>query len=403
MTTYDRDYGRPLSVEEAERALNEARGVGSPFAAPLVSQTVAEMRAYPPGRPWRAVAEELGIPPEELLLLAANENVLGPSPLAIAAAEKALSAVNYYPDGASSDLKAALARHLGVGPERIVVGNGSNDIIELLVRTFVQPEEAVITAWPSFVVYRLVAQAHSRVALTVPLSNDRYDLTSLGAHVDHRTKIVFIANPNNPTGTYITRRELGAFLDRIPKQVIVVLDEAYIEYVDAPDFPNGLLDFPGRPRLVVLRTFSKAYGLAGLRVGYGVMDPELVDYVERVRQPYNVSAVSQAAAVAALEDREHVERSRRMVRDGMAQVVEGLAELGLAHVPSQANFIVVKLPCDGATVQGELRKRGIMVRAMAPYGMPESVRFTIGTREMNARVLETLREIIPAVRRNGAV
>lgn len=389
MTSYDQDYGQPLTGD-----------IPSPFrpAMPghgrLVSPSIDSMRAYPPGKPWRALAAELGIPPEELLLLAANENVLGPSERAVAAAQGALAGAHLYPDGASTELKDALAQKLGVDAARIVVGNGSNDIIDLLVRTFVGPDELVASAWPSFVVYRLVAQAAGKDAVLAPLHRDRYDLAALAALIDYRTKLVFIANPNNPTGTYVTKRELSSFLERIPPTVIVVLDEAYFEYVVAPDYPSGLTDFPGRSRLVVLRTFSKAHGLAGLRIGYGVMDPELVEYIDRVRQPYNVSSVAQAAAIAALEDDAHVEQSRKMVRAGMAQLEAGFTKLGLSFVPSQANFIVVRVPGEGDRVQADLKKRGVLVRGMSAYGMPSAVRLTVGTEAMNARVLAALGEVL---------
>lgn len=391
MTTYDRDYGRPITLEEAKKALGQAdRGPD----APLVSASVAAMRAYPPAKPWRIVAEELGIAPSELMLLAANENVLGPSPKAVEAAKAAAGEANLYPDGGCNALKDKIASKFDVDRDRIVIGNGSNEIIELLVRTFVGPNETVLTAWPSFVVYRLVAQAASRDAIVAPLRRDKYDLSALAALVDHRTKVVFIANPNNPTGTYVTKRELATFLDRIPRSVIVVIDEAYVEYTTAADFPNGLTDFAGRPRLAVLRTFSKIYGLAGYRVGYGVMDPELVDYVERVRQPYNVNVVAQAAALAALDDDEHVARSRTMATEGKAQLTAGLGDLGLEVVPSEANFMVVKLASDGEPVQQALRSRGILVRSMGGYGMPNSIRVTVGPPETNQRVISALEEIL---------
>jgi histidinol-phosphate aminotransferase len=389
MTSYDQDYGPPVS-SDAHRL---------PSIGRLVSPSIESLRAYPPGRPWRALAHELGIPESELLMLAANENVLGPSPKALEAAKRVLSEVNLYPDGAAHELKAKLAAKLSVDPARLVIGNGSNEIIELLVRTFVGPDETVVTAWPSFVVYRLATQAQGRDVILAPLYKDKYDLAALAALVDYRTKLVFIANPNNPTGTFVTRRELASFLDRIPRTVIVVIDEAYFEYTATADYPNALVDLPKRDRLVVLRTFSKAYGLAGLRVGYGVMDQELVDYVDRVRQPYNVSVVAQAAATAALEDEEHLEKSRAMVREGMQQLELGFASLGLAWIPSQANFVVVRLPVEGQIVQTELRKRGILVRAMAAYAMPDSVRITVGTKEANARVIDALSSILRATRR----
>ena len=355
---------------------------------------MAALHAYPPARPWRLVAEELGVAESEVLLLAANENVLGPSPKAVAATMDAMREAHLYPDGACSILREKLTQKHKVSSDRIVVGNGSNEIIELLVRTFVQPGETVVTAWPSFVVYRLVAQAHGRDTILAPLRRDRYDLNAMAALIDHRTKLVFIANPNNPTGTYVTKRELNTFLERIPSSVIVVIDEAYVEYTTAEDCPDALTDLAERPRMVVLRTFSKIYGLAGLRVGYGIMDPELVDYVERVRQPYNVNTVAQLAAAAALDDDEHVEKSRKLVSDGMAQLTPAIEKIGLESVASQANFLVIKLPFDGLIAQAELRKRAVLVRSMGGYGMPNSIRINIGTEQMNDRVIACLSEIV---------
>ncbi len=388
MTSYDQDYGQPVTGD-----LPPALHAAMRHRARLVSPSIEAMRAYPPGKPWRHVAAELGLPESELLLLAANENMHGASPRALEAAQRALADAHLYPDGNATDLKAALARKLDVDPRRLVVGNGSNEIIELLVRTFVGADESVVSAWPSFVVYRLAAQAQGRDAVLAPLFRDRYDLPALASLIDHRTKIVFIANPNNPTGTYVTKRELGAFLERIPRNVIVVLDEAYFEYASAPDYPSGLTDFPGYDRLVVLRTFSKAHGLAGLRVGYGVMDPELVDFVDRVRQPYNTSVVAQAAALAALDDTDHLAQVVARTRAGRGQLEDGLRALKLGWVPSQANFVVVHTPLDGEVAQAQLKKQGILVRSMAAYAMPRSIRVTVGTEEMNVRTLAALRTL----------
>jgi histidinol-phosphate aminotransferase len=382
--------------EESEVALREslrARAKLGPVSN-LVNPRVADLAPYPPGKPWRDTAAELGVPASELMMLAANENVLGPSPRALAAAGAALGEAHLYPDGAASHLKAALARRHGVGVDHVVVGNGSNELIELLIRTFVGPQETVVTAWPSFVVYRLAAQSLGREALLAPLRNDRFDLAALAALVNPRTKLVFIANPNNPTGTHLSRRALATFLERIPPPTLVVLDEAYFEYASAEDYPDGIRDFAQFPRLVVLRTFSKAYGLAGLRVGYGVMDPTLAGYLERVRQPYNVSSVAQAAALAALEDREHLEASQRLVKAGLAQLERGLSALGLAPVPSQANFILVRTGRDAAGLVGALRARGVLVRDMRGYDMPDTLRITVGTEAMNARVLDALAETV---------
>ncbi len=386
----------PITAAEAERAIAEAaRGLpGAPMDPTLVGPDVASMTPYRPGLPIQDVAKDIGLPTSEILRLAANENVLGPSEKAIEAAQKALFEVNWYPDGGCSLLRAALAERHATSPDQIVVGNGSNELIELLVRTFVGPGETVVTSWPSFAVYRLVTQAAGRECLIAPLRDDRFELSAMAALVDRRTKLVFIANPNNPTGTYVPRRQLAAFLDRIPRSVIVVVDEAYHEYVTAEDYPDSIRDFRGRSRLVVLRTFSKIYGLAALRVGYGVMEPSLVHYIDCVRQPYNVNMVAQAAALAALEDEDHVARSQRMVRDGKAELRKGIEAMGLYAVPTEANFMVVRFPQPAAPIAEALRTRGVLVRDMRGYDMPDTIRLTIGTRAMNLKVLEVLREVL---------
>lgn len=384
-----------MTEAEAARAIAEAaRSLAGVAASTLVSVDIASMTPYAPGRPWRALAAELGVPESDLCLLAANENVIGPSQLGIAAARAALEEVNLYPDGGATALRAALAERHGVTPDHIAVGNGSNEIIELLVRTFVGPGETVVTAWPSFVVYRLVTQAAGREILIAPLRDDRYDLSALAALVDQRTKLVFIANPNNPTGTYVPRRHLAAFLDRIPRSVIVVLDEAYHEYVTAEDYPDGTRDFKAHPRLVVLRTFSKIFGLAGLRIGYGVMDPLLVRFIDCVRQPYNTSSVAQAAALGALGDEEHVRVSQRLVRDGMVLLTDKFRGLGLEVVPSQANFLLVKLGRPAAPLVAAMRQRGVLVRDMRGYDLPDTIRLTVGTRAQNLVVAELVEELL---------
>lgn len=392
-TGRDRFGGRVPSGESDRALLDPRLRASSGAESQLVGAEIASLSPYRPGRPWRLVAAELGVRDEELLMLHANENVLGPSQAAIEAGRAALAEVNLYPDGGAMVLREALAKRHGVTPEQIAVGNGSNEIIELLVRTFVGPGETVVTAWPSFVVYRLITQASGREILNAPLRDDRYDLAALAALIDRRTKLVFIANPNNPTGTYLPKRSIAAFLDRIPRSVIVVLDEAYAEYATAPDYPDGVRDFGSRPRTVVLRTFSKIYGLAGLRIGYGVMERELVQYLDCVRQPYNVSSIAQAAALAALGDEDHVRRSQELVVEGRATLEQGLGPLGLKVVPSQANFVLVKLPTDGAPVVERLRAKGILVRDMRGYDMAQTIRVTIGTAAMNRRVIDALAEI----------
>lgn len=364
----------------------------------LVGAGVAALQPYAFGPPWKTQARELGFEPSDFHLLAANENVLGPSPRAIEAARDAVSDVHLYPDAGATALRARLAERHDVPTDHIVVGNGSNEVIELLIRTFVQPGETIVTAWPSFVVYRLAAQAANREALVAPLRGNRYDLAGLAGLVDQRTKLVFIANPNNPTGTYVRKRELAAFLDRIPPHVIVVIDEAYYEYVTAADFPDGMAALRSRPRVVVLRTFSKVFGLAALRVGYGVMDPNLARYLHAVRQPFNVSGVAQAAALAALDDADHLESSQRLVQTELPWLTSALQSLGLEPIPSQANFCCVRCPFDATALTEHLRQRGSLVRVMAGYDMPDCIRTTIGTRAQNTRLIENIRTYLEAAR-----
>lgn len=387
------DPALPVTPVDAAQAIQAAAQsqLAGPHAS-LVTPEIAAMAPYKPGKPWRDVAEELGLPPGDIKLLAANENVLGPSPKAVEAATAALADANWYPDGGFTRLRAALAARHGVPPEHIAVGNGSNEIIELLVRAFLGPNQTMVTAWPSFVVYRLVTQAAGREALLAPLRDDRYDLSALAALVDARTKLVFIANPNNPTGTYVPKRELAAFLERIPRSVLVVIDEAYAEFADAPDYPDAVADFGHQSRVVVLRTFSKAYGLAGLRVGYGVMDPALVHFLDCVRQPYNVNVAAQAAALAALSDDAYLRASKRLAKEGKAQLADGLAKLGFTPIPSQANFLCARLPDQrpSAPIVEALRKEGILVRDMRGYDMPDTLRITAGTSPQNEAVLDAV-------------
>jgi histidinol-phosphate aminotransferase len=324
--------------------------------------------------------------------LASNENPLGPSPLASKAAARAMTELHRYPDAIASRLRDALAERHDVPPDHVVVGNGSTELIQLLVRAFVQPGQTVVCPWPSFVMFRLAAQAANREVLTAPLRGYRTDLAALAALVDQRTKLVFVSNPNNPTGTYVTRRELSAFLDRIPPHVVVVLDEAYFEYVTAHDFPDGVSALRSRDRMVVLRTFSKVFGLAGARVGYAVMDPRLARFIHAVRGPYNVNAVAQAAAMAALIDIDHLERTQRMVRTEMPRLREGLAGLGFEAIPSQANFLCVQAKGPAAPVVEALRHRGVLVAPLDGYDLPQCFRCTVGDTAMNDVLLAALQD-----------
>ncbi|MEM1023222.1 MAG: histidinol-phosphate transaminase [Myxococcota bacterium] len=324
------------------------------------------------------------------LRLFSNENPLGPSPLAIEAVRASVERAHQYPDPQAEALKERLAQRHDVSTEEIVVGHGSTELIDRLVRTFVQPGQTVVAAWPSFVMFSRSAHAANREILQAPLRSFRTDLAALAGLVDIRTKLVFICNPNNPTGSYVTRRELNAFLDRIPPHVIVAVDEAYYEFATARDFPDAVSAVRSRPRTAVLRTFSKVFGLAGLRVGYGVMDPELVGPIESARPPYDAARTSLSAAHAALDDVEHIERSQRMVFSERRRMSEALRGLGLEPLPSQANFICVRCPDLAEPRIAHLSAAGIEVASLQGYDMPEAFRLAIGTPSMNARVLDAL-------------
>lgn len=387
---------RPLTSQELMKAMVDAAHGGPQREDPILARPdIAALPPYQPKPSYLDVARDLGLELSELLQLSANENPLGASPHAIARAQATLTQTHRFPDSHAGLLRRALARRFAVGADWIAVGNGSNELIELLVRAFVGPGQTVVGAWPSYVLYRLVTLAAGRQMLLAPLRQDRYDLAGLAALVDQRTKIVFIANPNNPTGTYVPRRQLSSFLTRIPKEVIVVLDEAYYGYVEAGDFPDGLSFVRSRPRLVVLRTFSKAYGLAGLRIGYGIMSPDMVRTIDTVRHLYNVNAVAQAAALGALEDEGHLLASQRAAREGVAQLTEGLERLGLEVTPSQANFVMVRFPVPAGPIVARLRMQGALVRDLSGYELPEAIRLSCGRPADNDRLLKMLAELRP--------
>ncbi len=380
------------SVPEAEAARAVAEAQRTEYGGTtLVGPEVAGLPPFAPsGHYWIDLVRSHG---DRALLMSANENPLGPSPEAVAAMQQALGDAHRFPDPESRALKEAVAAHHQVSVASVAIGCGVNELIERLVRIFVGPGETIVSGWPSYAVYRLVAYAASREMLVAPLREHRYDLSALAALVDVRTKLVFIANPNNPTGTYVPHRALIAFLERIPRSVIVVLDEAYAEFADAPDFPDSLSLLKLRPRLVILRTFSKAYGLAGLRIGYGVMDPELVPYFDRVRQAHNVSSVAQAGALAALVDQAHVTASRRLVRKGAQRLATALERLGLAPIPSQTNFVSAAFPRHAEKVKDALAERGGFVRRLVGYDMPEFLRFSVGRPHDIELLIEYLDEL----------
>lgn len=369
---------------------------------PLVEPHIESLVPYVPGKPIEETEREYGI--TGIAKLASNENCLGPSPKAMEAAEKALKQLHLYPDAGGFYLKERLCQlhgRYGVKPEHLVVGNGTNELLTLIVRAFVGQGEAALNAWPSFVVYRLALKGHARDEVAVPLDTSLgYDLDAMAAALEaseRPIKLVCLANPNNPTGRYFSQAELDRFLARVPDDVIVVLDEAYAEYVSAPDYPDGMALWQKRPRTLITRTFSKVYGLAALRVGYAVCDPAIADILNRLRDPFNVNAVGQRAALAALDDKEHLERSREHNATELPRLAAGLAELGLEVTPSVANFVLAHtkegMP-EMADVNVALLKRGVIIRPVANYGLVRAARITVGTRAENDRLLVALAEVL---------
>ncbi|RJQ48294.1 MAG: histidinol-phosphate transaminase [Gammaproteobacteria bacterium] len=360
----------------------------------LAAPGVRRLQPYIPGKPIAELQREYGV--SGIIKLASNENPLGPAPCALEAARAALPELARYPDGAGFELKQALSRKHGVTPEQITLGNGSNDILELLTRAFVTPEHEVIFSEHSFAVYPIVTQAVGATARVAPARDFGHDLDAMRGLIGDRTRVIFIANPNNPTGTWLDRESLEAFVRAVPRHALVVIDEAYYEYaIDSETrYPDTLPWVARYANLVTTRTFSKAYGLAGLRVGYGVSHPEVADLLNRVRQPFNVNSLAQAAALAALEDREHLARSVALNRAGMAQLTQAFTRLRLSFIPSLANFISVDVERPAQPVYEGLLREGVIVRPVANYGMPRHLRVTIGTHEENARFLGALEKVL---------
>lgn len=355
----------------------------------LSRPAVARVMPYTPGKPIEEVKRELRL--RRAIKLASNENPLGASPKALAAIREALPGLHRYPDSHAFYLTRALSRKLKVASDQIIVGNGSDELITLALRAFVDPGQEVITAKPTFLIYRIAAQIAAARLREIPLKNLRYDLVRMRQAVGPRTKIVFIANPDNPTGTYVTKTELARFFAGLPKRVIVFLDEAYAELADAKDYPDTRRYLKTHP-VIITRTFSKAYGLSGIRVGYGLGPRELIQAMHRVREPFNVNALAQAAARAALSDSAHLAATRRLLRREKPFLYRGLAKLGLKAVPSAANFILFRVgPRAGQVARGLLR-RGIIVRDLRAWNLPNHLRVTVGLPSENRAFMKALKE-----------
>lgn len=359
----------------------------------LANKGILTQPVYEPGKPIDQVARELGLDPAGIVKLASNENPFGPSPLGVAAGERALREAQLYPDGGYYSLREKLAQKSGFGMNQFIIGAGSNEIIELIGHTFLAPGVECVMHQSSFMVYKLVTLMFGATPVEVPLDQMRQNLRQLAAAVTPRTRLVFLASPANPVGVANTAEEIEELVRALPPHVILVMDEAYIEFLDHPPDIRPLIA-AGR-KVIGLRTFSKIYGLAAVRVGYGYGAPELIALVQRARQPFNVSGVAAAAANAALGDDEFVAMVRRENKAGLAQLAEGFSGLGLEFVPGRGNFVLVKVG-DGAAVFEALQKRGWITRPVKPYGLPAWLRISVGTREQNGRFLAALAEVLKA-------
>jgi histidinol-phosphate aminotransferase len=363
----------------------------NPFL-PLTAPGIAALQPYVPGKPVSELERELGV--RDSVKLASNENPLGPSERVREAVLAAAADLARYPDGSGFGLRHALARHHGVAPEAITLGNGSNDVLDMVARTFLHPGVEAVFSEHAFAVYPISTQAVGAVGRVAPARDHGHDLDAMAALVGERTRVVFIANPNNPTGTWLPGGGLREFVSALPSHVIAVVDEAYFEYVGEPDYPDTTRWLAEFPNLVVTRTFSKAYGLAGLRVGYGLSQPQVAELLNRVRQPFNVNSLALAAAEAALGDQEHLRRVVELNGRGMAQLTAGLRDLGLSFIPSVGNFVTIDLGRPAGEVDRSLLRAGCIARPVAGYGLPSHLRVTVGLPAENERFLSALARVL---------
>jgi len=353
---------------------------------------VEDLIPYVPGKPVEELERELGV--SGAVKIASNENPLGPSPLALKAMEESLKETHRYPDGDSFYLKQKLADRLGIKKETLIFGNGSNDVLDIAARTFMRPGDEAIMGEYAFIVYPISTQAVGAKAVISPMPDYTHDLKDMLTRITEKTKIVFIANPNNPTGTMVKRDEVQWFLDKVPEGILVVIDEAYFEYVDDPDYPDTLEYHDSGKSILTVRTFSKIYGLAGIRLGYGIANEKLVSHMHRVRHPFNVSSVAQKAGIAALDDSGHVRRSKELNREGLDYLSAELNELGVKFTLTYTNFILIDLEKDPADLYNALLREGVIVRPVAGYGLRTHLRVTIGLEEENIKFIEALKKAL---------
>jgi histidinol-phosphate aminotransferase len=357
----------------------------------LANAQLRDLAIYEPGKPIEETARELGVDPSTIIKLASNENPLGPSPKALQAMRTALEDAHLYPDGSGFYLRKALAAKLRLAPEAIILGNGSNEVIEFLGHAFLNPGDDVITCQYAFIVYKLLATAFGVRTIETPSPDYQQNLDATLDAITAKTRIIFIPNPNNPTGTLISQRDIDRFMSRIPNSIIVVFDEAYFEFLDDP--PDTLRFVREGRNVVVLRTFSKIHGLAGIRIGYAIAPPEMAEVLHKTRQPFNVNSIAHAGAIAALDDEAHLRETKRVIDEGRAYLQEQFAEMHVAFVPAVANFLMVNVG-DGCAVFQKLLQRKIIVRPLKGYGLPEWVRISVGTMEQNRQLIAALWDVM---------
>ncbi len=359
----------------------------------LVNPHILEIKPYQPGKPVEELERELGI--QGAIKIASNENPHGPSPKALAAMRDALGDMNRYPDGAAFALREKLADRFGIETNQLIFGCGADEVLELLAKSFLRPGDEVVYAWPSFAMYPVVVKGMGATSVQVPLDEDlQHDLDAMAKAVNERTKMVILCNPNNPTGTTFGKRAFEAFVKSLPRDLILVVDEVYWDFARSDDFPDTLGCIAGRPGTISVRSFSKIYGLAGMRIGYGICDAELADILNRARHPFNVSRLAEIAAVAALDDTEHVERTLRLNREGAELITREFEALGLRVWPTDTNFMLVKLDRPGTEVYEALLREGVIVRPLPGTGLDQHVRVTIGTPAENQKLIDAVRKVV---------
>jgi histidinol-phosphate aminotransferase len=362
------------------------------FMKKLTTKGIESLIPYPPGKPIEELERELGI--SGSIKLASNENPLGPSPMAVAAIVNNVNKINRYPDGSAYYLKSRLAELYGLPLNRIMIGNGSNELLELIIRSFLTNGEEVIQGFPTFLFYEKVVTGAGGKLISVPLKDFKINLDGILNAVTGDTKIIFINNPNNPTGSVLSMKEIIDFLKALPEDVVTVLDEAYIDFVTDKDAADGFKILDDYPRLILLRTFSKLYGLAGLRIGYGFSSIEIVDYINRVRQPFNVNLLAQVAAAAALDDKGFVLKTLRVVKEGLKYLFTKLDELGIEYRPTQTNFFLIKSPLGGKKTYERMLKEGVIIRSMESFGLKDYIRINVGLAEENERFIKTFKKVL---------